>query len=341
MQSVRNALRASGLAILVGPLCFSVQAQEYVDVEAERAAARNAGDPGAAAAQPASGATSYGLNAGVAGNTTVTTSLPATSGPTEGQSVGNLLIQLQQLQQEVRMLNGMVEEQAHEIRRLKDQSLERYVDLDRRVSSLTTGGALPVAGAAGGVYSGSTGSTAGSYDAGSAGSTYSGTTGSTGSSSYPSGGSTYTPPVATTTPQVSAGGASAGIEQPGEGDAYRAAYALVRGQQFDEAVSAFQQFLVQYPNGRYAPNAHYWLGELFLVLDPPQLEQARQSFNLLLTEYPGNAKVPDALYKLGRVQFMKGNRAKSREYLDRVISEYGSTNSSAVKLAQDFIDQNF
>jgi len=76
-------------------------------------------------------------------------------------------------------------------------------------------------------------------------------------------------------------------------------------------------------------------------VQPPDLEQARQSFNQLLTQYPTNSKVPDALYKLGRVHFMKGNRDKSREYLDRVINEYGSTNSSAVKLAQDFIDQNF
>ena len=98
---------------------------------------------------------------------------------------------------------------------------------------------------------------------------------------------------------------------------------------------------MQYPNGRYAPNAYYWLGELYLVVQPPDLEQARQSFNQLLTQYPTNSKVPDALYKLGRVHFMKGNREKSREYLDRVINEYGSTNSSAVKLAQDFIDQNF
>ena len=36
-------------------------------------------------------------------------------------------------------------------------------------------------------------------------------------------------------------------EQAGEGEAYRAAYALVRGQQFDQAVRAFKQFLQDYP----------------------------------------------------------------------------------------------
>ena len=38
---------------------------------------------------------------------------------------------------------------------------------------------------------------------------------------------------------------------------------------------------------------------------------------------------------------MKGNREKAREYLDRVIREYGSSNSSAVKLARDFIAENY
>ncbi|MEH6516034.1 MAG: tol-pal system protein YbgF [Halioglobus sp.] len=338
MRGVRIALQASGLALLVGPLCLTVQAQEYVDVEAERAAQRNAGSVDSQTVQP-TGTTSYGLNSAPAGPAVVSAPAAAVSGDTgQNQSVGNMLVQLQQLQQEVRMLNGKVEEQSHELRRLKDQSLERYVDLDRRVSTLTTGGSLPPIGASGSIYSSTAGSSTGSY--GTSAAAGGGST-APAASGYSGGGSTYTAPAATTTPTVSAGAANSGAEQPGEGDAYRAAYALVRGQQFDDAVSAFQQFLVQYPSGRYAPNAHYWLGELFLVLDPPDLEQARQSFSLLLTGYPGNAKVPDALYKLGRVHFMKGNREKSREYLDRVISEYGSTNSSAVKLAQDFINENF
>jgi tol-pal system protein YbgF len=132
-----------------------------------------------------------------------------------------------------------------------------------------------------------------------------------------------------------------GEEQPGEASAYRAAYALVQGRQFDKAISAFQQFLQRFPGGLYAANAHYWLGELYLVKEPPDLEASRQSFVLLLAEYPDNSKAPDALYKLGKVQFMKGNREKAREYMDLVISQYGSTNNAVVKLAREFIAQNY
>ena len=309
MQYISKLLVASGLVILTGPLCFMAQSQDYVDVEAERAAAAAAsgGATAVAPAVPAADpygaqpakvypATSYGLNSAPATPSAATPVATAAGG--QRQNLGNLFYQIQQLQQEVMRLNGKVEEQAHELRKLKEQSLQRYVDLDKRLS-----GAAPAA-------SGNTG------------------------------GSSVTSPVVST-PSAVAGGGSQAAEQPGEGEAYRAAYALVRAQQFDRAVPAFQQFLQDYPAGKYAPNAHYWLGELFLVVQPPDLESARQSFTLLLSQYPDNNKAPDAMFKLGKVQFEKGNREKAREYLDRVIREYGSTNSSAVKLARDFIAKNY
>jgi len=311
MQYISKALVAGGLVMLTGPLCLMAQAQGYVDVEAERAAAAASGissapgqpqaDPYGAQPARAYPATSYGLNNAPAGSAVTTPAAAPAAGQATGQNLGNLFYQIQQLQQEVMQLNGKVEEQAHELRKLKEQSLERYVDLDRRMS-----------GAAGGASSAST------------------------DTSNSAGGSTTM-----VTAPVAAGGQSRVAEQPGEGEAYRAAYALVRGQKFDQAVQSFEQFLQDYPGGKYAPNAHYWLGELYLVIEPPNLEFSRQSFTLLLSQYPHNNKAPDALYKLGKVQFMKGNREKAREYLDRVISEYGSTNSSAVKLARDFIAENY
>ena len=304
-----KALKASGLALLAGPLSLAlgsvVYAQDYVDLEAERAAGQSGGAKAATTdpygAQPATAypATSYGVNSAPAPLATVAQpqSHPQQGG---GQDLSNLFYQIQQLQQEVMMLNGKVEEQAHELRSLKEQSLERYVDLDKRIAG---GGA---AGVAPGSASGSNGSSGA--------------------------GTAVVTPVS---------GNSNVAEQAGEGDAYRSAYALVRAQKFNDATSAFKQFLQDYPAGKYAPNAHYWLGELYLVMQPADLESSRQAFMLLLSQYPDNSKAPDAMYKLGKVYFLKGNREKAREYLDRVIAQYGSSNSSAVKLSRDFIAQNY
>jgi tol-pal system protein YbgF len=300
MVNMSKVLVAGGLVILTGPLCLTAGAQDYVDVEAENAARASAPEPAAtepAPRQTAPGypATSYGLNSSPVSAPTTAVARPASTSA-QGPNVGNLVLQIQQLQQDVMRLNGIVEEQAHELRKLKEQSLERYVDLDKRLSA-AAGGATVVAGNRGG-NSGST-----------------------------------------TVAPASGGRSGQAVEQPGEGEAYRAAYALVRGQQFDQAVQAFNRFLQDYPDGRYAPNAHYWLGELYLVAKPQDLEASRQAFVLLVTQYPEHPKVPDALFKLGKVHFQKGNREKAREYLDGLIKGYPE--SSAAKLAKDFIAENY
>lgn len=74
----------------------------------------------------------------------------ATAAPASAQ--GELFLQLQQLQEEVARLRGTLEEQQYEIQQLKQQSLERYQDLDSRLSSGAQAPApaqLPVAPAAG------------------------------------------------------------------------------------------------------------------------------------------------------------------------------------------------
>ncbi|PTU72780.1 tol-pal system protein YbgF [Pseudomonas mangrovi] len=55
------------------------------------------------------------------------------SAPTSAQ--GELFMQLQQMQQEIALLRGMLEEQQNQIQRLQQESLERYQELDRRVAS--------------------------------------------------------------------------------------------------------------------------------------------------------------------------------------------------------------
>lgn len=59
-----------------------------------------------------------------------------------GQQAGELYYQLQVLQQEVLELRGIVEEQAHNLKRLKQQRLDDYLDLDRRLSALGQAGGV-------------------------------------------------------------------------------------------------------------------------------------------------------------------------------------------------------
>ena len=205
--------------------------------------------------------------------------------------------QLQLLQQEVLELRGLLEEQAHHLKRLKQQRTDDYLDLDRRISALANGNA-PSA-------SGDSGLVAGSGH--SVGTTSGGTT--------------------------SAATNVAGSDS--EAAAYRSAYDLLKQRQVDQAITAFSDLLIDYPEGKYAANAHYWLGEIFLLKG--DLESARQWFTRLLDGFPGHRKVPGAQFKLGKVYHLLGDKEKSRVLLDSVAA----TRSDAARLAKKYIEQNF
>jgi tol-pal system protein YbgF len=110
----------------------------------------------------------------------------------------------------------------------------------------------------------------------------------------------------------------AGTEQA----AYQQAYGLLQDRRFDDAIQAFEAFLDAYPSGQYAGNAMYWLGELHLVSEPPDLEQARQSLVQVLRLFPDHRKVPDALYKLGVIYRALGEAPQARAYLEQVLAEH-------------------
>lgn len=222
---------------------------------------------------------------------------PVEEQATSASSQNEIFYQLQVLQQEVLELRGLVEEQSYELKRLKQQRLDDYLDLDRRLSALGQG-ALPGAQPAK-----EAGEGAGTEDA-------------------------------------EAGASAARSAQPllaaeGEAQSYRAAYDLLKKRQIDEAVAAFSLHLENYPQGKYAANAHYWLGEIYLLKN--DLESARQWFTRLLEGFAGHRKEPDAKFKLGKVYDLLGDKAKAKALLEEVAA----SGADAARLARSYLQQNF
>ena len=87
----------------------------------------------------------------------------------------------------------------------------------------------------------------------------------------------------------------------GERSAYQAAFDTLKSGQYVESARQFQVFLAQYPDGSYAPNALYWLGESYYVTQ--NYELAQQQFQALLQRYPTHDKASAALLKLGLAQY--------------------------------------
>lgn len=103
---------------------------------------------------------------------------------------------------------------------------------------------------------------------------------------------------------------------------YDTALELIRNKQYELAVTQLRAVIDQYPNGRYTPNAYYWLGDVYIAMPQPQYEKARQALAQVIAFFPDHSKVPDATYKLGVVYNLMGNCARATEILKQVIREH-------------------
>ncbi|MDI3326038.1 tol-pal system protein YbgF [Pontibacterium granulatum] len=235
--------------------------------------------------------------------------------PSAASGNAQLLMIIQQLQDEVRSLRGELEQQAFRIKKMEGQQLDRYRDLDRRISAL---------------MSNSGASAASSKPPVAALSEQSGGV-------TPSGFESTAPQPEPQTTTDSAGAVSAVQSQVkpaqpassvkngvSDSKAYRDAFALVRARDFAGAVVAFNAFVRDYPNSPRVANAHYWMGEIHHA--EQELELARESFALVLGQFPDHPKAPHAAYKLGVIYSELGDKARSDEYLDYVLKNHPKSN---------------
>ena len=136
-----------------------------------------------------------------------------------------MFYQIQVLQQEVMELRGKVQEQEHHLKQLKQQRLDDYVDLDRRLGNAVS------------------------------------STASHNSGLKPTSTSSEDTQTNTQDTEVITSSASPSEEIA----SYREAIDLVlKKKDYDKAATSFSNHLLEFPGGRYSGNAQYWLGEIYL-----------------------------------------------------------------------------
>ncbi|WP_409525940.1 tol-pal system protein YbgF [Nitrincola sp. MINF-07-Sa-05] len=229
------------------------------------------------------------------------------SGSMAGQS--ELLLIVYQLQEEIRQLRGELESQQHKLNRLETDQRDRYRDVDRRLSALINALPDPAAPPVEPVAAAPT-------------------------PEVPTQSSTSAPSVSTPAAPVAPAPEVASVPEATRADqqAYDQAFNLVRERKFNEAVAAFEAFVIQFPNSSNTANGYYWLGEIHLAQQ--SLDMARVQFERVLSDFPSHGKVPDTLYKLGVVYSNLGQQERSRNMIQRVIDEFPQ--STAASLARNF-----
>jgi len=110
--------------------------------------------------------------------------------------------------------------------------------------------------------------------------------------------------------------------------AYLAVFDKLRGGRYDEAITGFRDLLERWPDGRYADNAWYWMGESYYA--KRDYDAALESFRALLARFPASAKAPDAMLKTGMAQLEKKQKAEARATLQKLVNEHPDSNAATV-----------
>ena len=228
--------------------------------------------------------------------------------PSIGTDNADLLDKVQSMQQEIRELRGQIEVQAHDLKVLQQQQLAFYKDLDARLQNSSAKQSTQA------------------------------------TSSLPQ---DSTPAAQTMLPAPANTPAVNHIEQQtissaivtpprnnpaDEQISYLAAYDLVKNKQYDEALTAMQGFVSQYPKGGYTANAQYWLGELYIV--KKNYPQAIEHFEVVLKHFPTSSKAAACSLKIGYALAASGKETEARHRLQEVIKNFPDTPTAQLAAAK-------
>ena len=236
-------------------------------------------------------------------------SAPLQAQEADPQVMANLVIQVQEMQDEVRTLRGMLEEQARELENLKRRQRDQYLDLDQRIGAAGTGQPAVTNGYA--------------------------------AQADPQ----LIPPrdvPEVRNPTVSPS-QTTGIGQPdvqsqamtaspeSEKAAYDKAFQALKELRYADAAEEFQSFLERYPDSDYSDNAQYWLGESYYVTR--NYDIALTAFQALLDNFPDSPKAPDALLKIGYTHYELEQWDSARAALTQVQENF--PDSTLSRLAEN------
>ncbi|MDH5369989.1 MAG: tol-pal system protein YbgF [Gammaproteobacteria bacterium] len=202
----------------------------------------------------------------------------------------DIMVRVESMQSELQRLVGEIELQKHSLDEIKKRQRDLYVDIDRRLLQIErrSGSSAP---------------------------------------SVP----VYQAPIQTPTIEKDESTPISEVEsapekrmkKEGEQVAYQKAFDLLRALRYEKATQAFRQFLNDYPDGRYAHIAQYWLAET--SYHTRQYDVAVKDYQTLINEHPKSPKLADALLKIGYSQFELKSYSKAKTALNTLIKSYPGT----------------
>lgn len=247
--------------------------------------------------------------------------------PIDGAGAAQLQVRLSDLEEQLRRLQGMIEENNFQNRQLAERLDKLSMDVDYRLSAIerasgtspagvpmnTMGGAIPQPPAATTPTAPSTPET-------------------TAPTPVVPQGSLQVPDPNAPKPDDSG---NATFSNPR--DHYNYAFGLLNKTQYDAAARSFEKFLATYPKDPLAGNAFYWLGETYYVRREyiKAADYFRQGFEVA----PTGPKAADNLLKLSMTLSAIGRNKEACVVLNQLLVKFGASSTTLKQKTEQEINR--
>ena len=250
----------------------------------------------------------------------------------------DLVARVDRLAKEIQVLRDRTEIDAHTLDGLRNRQQDLYAELDRlaqrvappvpEMAEARAGASDPPAGTgAGSATAGVAAAAPGPGERGEAGDRR---------AAAPE----REPPGAAGSGDEASGAASEPEGEPApdpveEQERYRIAFDLLSEGRFEDAATAFAEFLAAFPASRRRDDARFWTGECLYALR--RFEPALDEFRRLVEDHPDSSRVPGAKLKIGFILHELGRSEEAAKELRALVE--AAPDTSEAKLARDRLER--
>ncbi|SVC52717.1 uncharacterized protein METZ01_LOCUS305571 [marine metagenome] len=118
---------------------------------------------------------------------------------------------------------------------------------------------------------------------------------------------------------------------------YQNALELFNSARYAEALEAFREQIISFPEGRYSADAYFWSGELYLAQQ--RMQDARENYFVVVEKFPSHSRASDSLYKLGLISRNLGQENDAVSYFLKILEDFPESGVS--QLAEKALEITF
>jgi tol-pal system protein YbgF len=111
-----------------------------------------------------------------------------------------------------------------------------------------------------------------------------------------------------------------------ENKAFEAAYGFYKAESYQNAATAFRDFLRQFPQSVHEANVYYWLGNAYFLAN--DYSNSLDGYQNLLTKYPDHPRVPEAMLNIAECQFQLKNKAAVKKTLKQIVVQFPGSDAA-------------